>query len=314
MKRSHHPVDALFLGVLLAVLGVILFPGGKASFALQAAQPFPDPYLATAQAGPLEPSPEVYQRLGRMGRIVVGQYVARPGDTLASVAKTFGTTPTSLRSTNRLESPALTPGKTLLVHPGEGMIHQVQEVKGAAEDLSRIAERYNQAPERIARANRLPGVALLSSRWLQAGDLLFIPRARLRFSEYDFPVSWVRGKRFISSGFGVRRHPVYRHRSFHKGWDMPRPHGFPVKASRDGRVVFAGWRTGYGRLVILKHSGGIRTWYGHLSKVTVTPGQMVKKGQVVGKVGSTGIATGPHLHFEVRDRYGNSLNPKKFLF
>jgi len=157
-------------------------------------------------------------------------------------------------------------------------------------------------------------VALRSVGWLQPGDLLFIPDAHLRFTDYDFPVSWLRGKRFISSGYGMRRHPIFRYRGFHKGWDMPRPYGYPVKAAREGRVVFAGWRGAYGRLIIIKHPGGAVTWYGHLSQMKVSAGDRVKKSQLIGKVGSSGNATGPHLHFEVRDRFGNSLNPRKFLF
>ena len=84
--------------------------------------------------------------------------------------------------------------------------------------------------------------------------------------------------------------------------------------ARAGVVVFADWRGGYGRLIIVRHEGGIRTWYGHLSKIAVTPGQRVRAGQYLGNVGSTGLSTGPHLHFEVRDRYGKALNPRKFLF
>ena len=81
-----------------------------------------------------------------------------------------------------------------------------------------------------------------------------------------------------------------------------------------GTVIFAGWRGGFGRLIIIRHSGGMKTWYGHLSTINVEPGQRVSKGTFIGRVGSSGLATGPHLHFEVRDRFGNALNPKKFLF
>ena len=95
---------------------------------------------------------------------------------------------------------------------------------------------------------------------------------------------------------------------------MPQPYGAPVKAAREGRVVFAGWHGAYGRLVIIKHPNGWTTWYGHLSLIRVKSGDPVKKGMVIAQVGNTGLTTGPHLHFEVRDRYGNALNPRKFLF
>lgn len=314
VSTMKHQIDFLFGGILFSVFVGVLGASGTPLQGSLSAFHFPGTYLVSAAPSLMDPAPVTYKLLGKMGRVVIGQHTVKPKETLSSLAKDYGSTATSLRSTNRLESPYLSPGKTVMVHSGDGMLHQVQEVKGQTETLELVAEKYNQSAAKIALANRLPGVAILSKNWLQPGDLLFIPDARLRFTDYDFPVAWVRGKRLISSGFGMRRHPVFRYKSFHKGWDMPRPYGTPVKSSRDGQVIFAGWRTGYGRLVIVKHSGGLRTWYGHLSKITVTPGQKVKRGQLVGRVGSTGISTGPHLHFEVRDRFGNSLNPKKFLF
>lgn len=313
MKRQ---IDLLFGGVLLAVLLAAMAPSGRTSFSFRPVEQtvFPDVYLVTSLQGPLEPSPEVYQRLGKMGRIVIGQYSVSPKDSLASLAREYGSTVDYLRSTNRLESLNLAPGKTLWVHNGMGMLHQVRESKGKVETLNQVAARYNRPAKKIAAVNRLPGVALLSEKWVQPGSMLFIPNAHLRFTDYALPVGFAPGKRLISSGFGYRRHPILRHRRFHSGWDMPRPYGFPVKASREGRVIFAGWRGGFGRLIIVKHANGFSTWYGHLSQIRVASGQKVRKGQVIGNVGSTGLSTGPHLHFEVRDRFGNSLNPRKFLF
>jgi murein DD-endopeptidase MepM/ murein hydrolase activator NlpD len=246
--------------------------------------------------------------------VVVGPYVVGASETLASIAKKFGSGADFLRSTNRLSSVYLAPGRRITVHNGNGMLHQVREVKGRPETLQEIARRYGKTADAIAKANRLPGAAILSDDWLAPGSILFIPDARLRFTDYLLPVDWSRGMRLISSGFGFRRHPIYHYRAFHTGLDLPRPMGSAAKASRDGVVIFADWRGGYGRLIIVKHQGGMRTWYGHLSEIGVTPGQRVHAGQVIGKVGSTGISTGPHLHFEVRDRYGNALNPKRFLF
>jgi murein DD-endopeptidase MepM/ murein hydrolase activator NlpD len=314
MKR---PTDVMVGGVLVAAaLVVFLAPVGGASFQFSPSNPpfFSESYLLTVGQGGGGPSPETFQVLADLHRVVVGQYEVRPQDTLASIAKTYGSSADFLRSTNHLESPKLSPGKTLLVHSGQGMLYQVREREGRPESLKEIAKKYRKSAVDIAKANGLPGVALLSDEGLTDGNLLFLPGVRMRFTDYMIPVAWVKGKRMISSGFGVRRHPLFKTRRFHTGLDMPRPFGFPVKASREGTVIFAGWRGGYGKLVIIKHAGGLRTWYGHLSEIKVTSGQHVGKGQFVGRVGATGLATGPHLHFEVRDRYGNSLNPKKFLF
>lgn len=112
----------------------------------------------------------------------------------------------------------------------------------------------------------------------------------------------------VTSPFGWRTHPIYKTRRFHTGVDFGIASGTPVKAATDGRIVSAGWKGAYGRCVIIDHGGGISTVYGHLSSISVRAGQTVSKGQMVGRVGSTGLSTGPHLHFEVREN-GKPVNP-----
>lgn len=106
----------------------------------------------------------------------------------------------------------------------------------------------------------------------------------------------------ITSKFGVRRHPVLNRIRAHKGVDYAAPTGTPVKATGDGRIAYAGWQGGYGRVVQIEHEGGYTTVYGHLSKFagSAKVGQRVKLGQTVGFVGQSGLATGPHLHYEFR--------------
>ncbi|MBK8575698.1 MAG: M23 family metallopeptidase [Elusimicrobia bacterium] len=314
MKR--HLDLFLMIVFLAAVLVGTLAPGGGATFQFSpvGAPSFSESLLLKAGAGGGAPSPDIFQSLGKRGRVVVGQYEVRPKDTLASVSKNFGSAPDFVRSTNHLDSVHLTPGKTLVVHSGMGMLYQVREKKGRSETLQDIAKKYNLSAARIAQANNLPGVALLSDQWMEPGRVVFLPGVRLRFTDYLLPVAWGRGQRRVSSGFGYRRHPVLGVRRFHQGLDLPRPAGSLVRATAEGTVIFSGWRGSYGRLIIIKHAGGLRTWYGHLSTINVEPGQRVTKGAFIGRVGSSGMATGPHLHFEVRDRFGNALNPKKFLF
>ncbi len=103
----------------------------------------------------------------------------------------------------------------------------------------------------------------------------------------------------ITSGFGMRTHPILGFDRHHRGVDFAAPAGTPVFAAGDGTVTFAGWRGDYGRTVMIRHAGGFDTLYAHLSAITVRPGARVRQGQVIGRVGSTGLATGPHLHFEV---------------
>jgi len=112
----------------------------------------------------------------------------------------------------------------------------------------------------------------------------------------------------ISSPYGWRIHPITHRRQFHTGVDIAAPYGTPVKAGGDGRVIYTGLRGGYGKTVIIDHGDRVSTLYAHLSSISVSDGTPVKAGQVIGRVGSTGFSTGPHLHFEVRVN-GKHVNP-----
>ena len=120
----------------------------------------------------------------------------------------------------------------------------------------------------------------------------------------------------ITSPFGYRVHPIFHSRIFHSGIDIGAGYGTPVKASNTGKVIMAGWYGGYGKVVIIDHGvvrgQPITTLYGHLSTINVSQGQKVTQGQIIGKVGSTGYSTGPHLHFEVRIK-GQTRNPLNYI-
>jgi len=112
----------------------------------------------------------------------------------------------------------------------------------------------------------------------------------------------------ITSGFGWRFHPILHFGRLHAGIDFGAPTGAPIVAAADGQVVAAGYAGGYGRQVRIVHSTGIVTTYSHMSSMAASPGLQVRQGQVIGYVGSSGLATGPHLHFEVRIN-GQPVNP-----
>jgi len=116
----------------------------------------------------------------------------------------------------------------------------------------------------------------------------------------------------LTSNFGFRIHPVYRTRRFHAGVDFAARIGTPITAADSGLVIYSGWYGGYGNAVVIDHGGGLATVYGHASQVFVRVGQLIQKGQRIGSVGSTGVSTGPHLHFEVR-RNGRVVNPIPYL-
>lgn len=114
----------------------------------------------------------------------------------------------------------------------------------------------------------------------------------------------------VSSGFGMRRHPVLGYNRKHLGVDFAAPTGTPVMAMADATVTFAGWRGANGKLVVLQHRGGLTSLYAHLSQIKVKRGETVKQKQLIGAVGTTGRSTGPHLHFGVKQN-GRYINPQK---
>lgn len=113
----------------------------------------------------------------------------------------------------------------------------------------------------------------------------------------------------VSSGYGMRRHPIQGYNKMHRGIDFAAPTGTPIFAAGDGVITFSGWRGGYGKYVSIRHNNTYTTAYAHMSSIRVKNGERVKQGQVIGRVGSTGNSTGPHLHFEVI-KAGKHINPR----
>jgi murein DD-endopeptidase MepM/ murein hydrolase activator NlpD len=154
--------------------------------------------------------------------------------------------------------------------------------------------------DRIARAD----VSLL--KWTDGRNVIWVNADGVggeTSSAMRMPVS---GR--VTSPFGKRFHPILGHARFHKGLDLAAAAGTPIVAAADGRVVSAGWHGGYGRQVAIMHSGGLQTSYGHMSRIVANVGDLVRQGEVIGYVGSTGLSTGPHLHYEVI-RNGRAVNP-----
>lgn len=133
------------------------------------------------------------------------------------------------------------------------------------------------------------------------------PSPRKGTGRFIWPVSGP-----ITSGYGMRYHPILQEYRMHTGIDIGVGYGTKVAAADSGTVIYTGWLGGYGQVVVIDHGGGISTLYAHLSSIAVSTGSAVQQGQTVGRVGSTGWSTGPHLHFEVRVN-GNPQNPLSYL-
>jgi murein DD-endopeptidase MepM/ murein hydrolase activator NlpD len=295
----------------LAAIAVLLVTGARAQPAAVRADYFARFSVLTAP-GPDEPSPDV---LARSRRLLYAEHRLVKGEnSAAAIAKQYGSTLNALQSTNNNEFFLMYPGMRVTVLNRDGQLYTVHKT---SETLDQVvakfqagAEARRRFKELIVRANNLPGIALLAPYELDKGDRLLIPGVKVRFDTYRFPFesqAWPR----ISSGFGYRFHPILHKVRFHDGFDIPKPYGTPVYPARSGRVTMAGWHEGYGMLIEIRHPNGESTRYGHLSKIYVKPGDAVQRGRtLIGRVGSTGISTGPHLHFEVRDKKGNPVNPK----
>jgi len=145
-------------------------------------------------------------------------------------------------------------------------------------------------------------------RWTANGQAKWIDAANA-----DKPAPSVGGLMMPANGpvtsyFGNRYHPILHFTRFHAGLDIGAGWGSPIVAAADGQVVEAGWSGGYGREVQIAHGGGLVSLYGHMSEIVAQPGSFVHAGQLIGYVGSSGLSTGPHLHFEVRQS-GQPVNP-----
>ena len=243
-------------------------------------------------------------------------YSVVKGDTLWTISKRFDVKMNAIISINNLkEISRLSVGQTLKIPitnmdiakaEGYDKNLEVQEVicyvkKG--ESLWSISRRYNVKLETIITANHIPDASKIT-----AGQRLIIPRMPgMRTSICDF--IWpVKGR--ITSSYGTRILNGYR--EFHSGIDIGSPTGTNIVAAENGKVSYVGYMRGYGNVIILSHSGGYSTVYAHNSVNLVKKGQSVNKGTVIGKVGRTGNATGPHVHFEIRLN-GKPRNPSPYL-
>jgi murein DD-endopeptidase MepM/ murein hydrolase activator NlpD len=141
-------------------------------------------------------------------------------------------------------------------------------------------------------------------RWGNKGEFFWQTGEGVRKGLIRTPVAGAR----MSSGFGMRFHPVLRYSRMHQGVDFAASTGTPILASAPGTVVFSGWGGGYGNVVVLDHGKGLRTRYAHMHRINVRNGQRVEQGQSIGQVGTTGLSTGPHLHYEVWQN-GKPVNP-----
>lgn len=171
----------------------------------------------------------------------------------------------------------------------------------------RLVATVTQDVDRLAR-----NLYVLDNSFNELVDLARSQEDRMKHIPAIQPVADKDLKR-LGSGFGWRIDPVFNTRNFHDGIDLTANTGVPVYASGDAKVVFTGWRRGYGKTIELDHGYGYVTRYAHLHKIDVNPGETVSRGKIIGQVGNTGKSTGSHLHYEVVYR-GRNVDPINYFF
>ena len=234
-------------------------------------------------------------------------YRIKKGDMIGFIADEFGITQDTIISVNNIHSSRLIQiGQYLKIPSMPGILYTVHN---DGETIATIAEKYKVEAEKCSSVNN---ISLEES--LKAGRQLFVPYAELDWVTRqeingDLFTRPLRSRYYFTSFFGWRKNPFdSSKRTYHGGIDMACGTGTSVFAALPGKVVTAGWSDVYGNYVVVAHHSGYKTLYGHMSEITIRKGAYVDTNTRIGRVGSTGMSTGPHLHFAVY-KNGRSVNP-----
>jgi murein DD-endopeptidase MepM/ murein hydrolase activator NlpD len=245
-------------------------------------------------------------------RADIYEYTVENGDTLAAIAKKFGVDTDSIMWLNKnVNEKKLKPGSVMYIPPVTGVVHTVK----SGETIYSIAKKYNVSAQAVVDFpfNEFTNDETFA---LAIGQQLIVPDGVMPEEIVTSPRSYLANQLTPNAGAvsatGVWIWPTagtitQQFRSWHKGLDIANHAGGNILAADSGTVVVAGWpdNSGYGNRIMIDHGNGYRTLYGHLSKISVVVGQTVKRGDVIGFMGSTGRSTGTHLHFEIRSDSGN---------
>jgi murein DD-endopeptidase MepM/ murein hydrolase activator NlpD len=236
------------------------------------------------------------------------QYKVKKGDSVSGIAKKFDVSIGAIIASNNIANARKLQEGTVLKIPNiDGIPYQVQK----GDNLSKISASFKVPLDVILDINDI------KSDNIRAGETLFIPGARM--NDIDLRMSlgetfmYPLHQKFITSSYGMRKDPINGALSFHTGLDLRANTGTAVLASLEGVVSFVGENWLYGKHIIISHSNGYKTMYGHLNAFSVKQGDRVTRGRKIAESGNTGYSTGPHLHFGIYDKNNKLVNPLELL-
>lgn len=254
----------------------------------------------------------VQTQISEKPRDQIISYHVQSGDTLSTIAQKFGVSVDSIKWANDIKKDMLKIGQEVKIPPVTGMVHKVRE----GETVYSIAKKYKTDAQKIVNFpfndfTDLDTFALSVGQTLVVPDGVMPAAAPINSRQFAAaPLSAGGSGQFSWPAVGMlSQYPVWYHMAF----DIANPSQPPITAAADGAVTSVQYLTyGYGRHIIIDNGGGLSTLYAHLSEIYVKAGDSISRGQVIGKMGSTGRSTGTHLHFEVR-KNGALVNPTSFL-
>lgn len=311
-KKSHAALYSFFGLLLLAGLG-ILFGRSAVFSADESASELVCSYTGDMKLQSYFEKLENPDENGAAESIVENDslaptfyfYEVEEGDSIYSIAKEVGLTMDALISFNVMDNAHLISiGDRLLVPNRKGILYCVED----DDTLDGLAETYGIEKDSILRANDL------DSDFVNVGQMVFLPDAKFTSEQRAEILGYYFYKPLhgrVSSVYGYRIHPITGKWKFHSGIDIAASWGTAIGAAKEGTVTFAGYNGGYGYCVKIKHQFGYTTLYAHMSSISVSVGDYVSAQQTIGYVGSTGVSTGAHLHFEVQ-RFGSTTNPATY--
>jgi murein DD-endopeptidase MepM/ murein hydrolase activator NlpD len=298
--------------VAIAALGVMMAPIIAQEFPGKSVNPW-NIKVAPVVLSASTDDPAIDTQISSKVRDSIVDYKVQDGDTVASIANKFGVSTDTIRWGNNFSGDKIKIGQTLKVLPVTGVAHTV--AKG--DTVYSIAKKYDSDPQAIV---DFPFNTFTNDETfeLAIGQTVIVPDGVMPAAAVAPRVRQLTPNAGTVTASGQFVWPTsgtitQRFSWYHPGIDIANSTGTTDIAADSGSVIYAGWdSTGYGNMVLIDHGNGYKTRYGHLSQIMVISGQTVAKGQMIGKMGSTGHSTGPHTHFEIYQN-GVRVNPLNFL-